>query len=212
MKTFIATTGRLIGLSVAALLAIAAPVTNAFSQPASPVGQWDCVMSGNGQNGILFLNFTALTDGITGLPIFEGVFVQGGHMKVSTGREGATGQGRTGSTAGTFTNLFGGGAIQGSASDNSVTNLGNVDWFGDSRGNRATWFFDSKGEVVGSFFTVLDATAHVTNFFQTCVDEAVHIPLTNGSFNLEVAFCSRTRSSSPTSRGPPRMVNSVSPT
>ncbi len=192
MKTFFATSGRWIGLSVAALLAVAAPITNVFSQPASPVGEWDCVMTGNGQNGIIFLNFSAQTDGITGLPVFEGIFVQGGHKKVSStddGRNGSSGNSRGGVGSNTFTNLFGGGFIDGSASDTNM-NIGPDDWLGDSRGHRGTWFFNSKGQVVGSYFTVLDATSHVTNFFQTCVDEVLTIPLTNGgSFPLEVSFC-----------------------
>lgn len=191
MKTFFANSGRFLGLSVAALLAIAAPVTTALSQPASPVGQWDCVMSGNGQNGILFLNFTDVTDGNSGLPIFEGVFVQGGHKRVQTGRQGSVGVGRTGgATSDTFTNIFGGGLIQGSASDTTVTNIGPEDWFADSRGNRGTWFFNSKGKIVGSYFTVLDATSHVTNFFETCIDEPLLIHEPGGTnLPIQVAFC-----------------------
>jgi len=191
MKTLFATSGRWIGLSVAALLAVVAPVTNAFSQAPSPVGQWDCVMSGNGQDGIIFLNFTDQTDGLTGLPVFEGIFVQGGHKKIDTGtgRGGSTGNSRGGVTSVSFTNLFGGGFIDGSASD-TVTNIGPEDWLADSRGHRGTWFFNSKGQVVGSYFTVLDASSHVTNFFQTCIDEVLAIPLTNGgAFNVQVAFC-----------------------
>lgn len=190
MKTILANTGRFLGLSMAGLLAFLAPVSDALSQPASPVGVWDCVMTGNGQDGILFLNFTDVSDDATGLPVFEGLFIQAGHKKVQSGRSSSTGNNRGGtSSAGTFTNLFGGGFINGSAQGVAV-NIGPEDWLEDSRGNRGTWFFDSKGQTVGSFYTVLNASAHATNFFSTCIDQPVQVPLTNGGvYNFEVAFC-----------------------
>jgi hypothetical protein len=200
MKTFLAIPGRFIGLSLAALLAALAPASNALSQPASPVGQWDCIMSGNGQSGILFLNFTDQSDSTNSItnptpPIFEGIFVQAGRKKLPTGRAGAIGTGRAGTGTASFTNLFGGGYINGSA-NGGVTNIGPGDWaplgsqdIPDSRGYRGYWFFNSKGQVVGSYYTVLNATARITNYFDTCIDEALTIPLTNGSFNLQVQFC-----------------------
>ncbi|HEY2081409.1 MAG TPA: hypothetical protein VGI88_01395, partial [Verrucomicrobiae bacterium] len=104
MKTLIANPGRLVGLATAAMIALLSPALNALSQPASPVGIWDCVMSGNGQNGILFLNFTADTDLGNGLPVFEGLFIQAGRLNLSgSGRNGSTGSTRSGAGA-SFTN------------------------------------------------------------------------------------------------------------
>ena len=191
MKTFITNPGRLLGLATAALLAVVTPAAQAVTQPPSPIGQWDCVMSGHGQNGIIFLNITEDLDTVSGLPTFEALFVQAGHTKIQAGREGTTGgTGRDGSSNdSSFTNLFGGGFVFGSAGPVANNGAGD-DWLSDSRGHRGNWFFNSKGQTVGSFYTVLNATARITNYFQTCVDEPLTIPLTNGgSFNIDVAFC-----------------------
>jgi hypothetical protein len=192
MKKFFANPGRLLGLAIATVLTLAAPAgAKGLKQPNSPTGQpWDCIMTGNGQDGILFLNFTEDNDLTSGFPTFEGIFVQAGHKKVQTGREGSTGVGRTPSgSVDSFTNLFGGGFIDGTAG-NVADNGGPGDWMDDSRGHRGNWSYNSKGQVIGSFYTVLSATSRITNFFETCIDEVLPIPLTNGtSFNIEVAFC-----------------------
>jgi hypothetical protein len=189
MKTIFANPGRLLGLATAALLAVVAPAAQAVTQPKNPVGQWDCVMSGNGQNGIMFLNITEDIDTTTGLPTFEALYIQAGHTKFQTGRSSSTGTGRDGSSASAFTNLYGGGFVFGSAGPVANNGTGD-DWLGDSRGNRGNWFFNSKGQVVGSFYTILNANNRITNYFQTCIDEPLTIPLTGGgSFNIEVSFC-----------------------
>lgn len=194
MKNVFTTFGRRVaGLSTAALLAFAAPVLNSFAQPASPVGAWDCIMTGNGQNGILFLNFTGDSDGPNGvgLPIFEGLYIQAGHKKVggASGRNGASGTGRTQGSVASVTNLFGGGFLAGSATG-IYTNVGPDDWLTDSRGYRGYWFFNNKGQVVGSFYNVLNSTALTTNFFETCTNNTIQIPLTNGGFySLSFDFC-----------------------
>jgi hypothetical protein len=190
MKKFIKNSGLAIGLSIAALLAPIAPAGAAgIKQPPSPVGVWDCIMTGNGQDGIIFLNFTDKVDTNSGLPTFEGLFVQAGHKKLQTGRDGSQGVGRTPSTpGGIFTNLFGGGYINGSAG--AISNNGtHGDWLSDSRGHRGNWFYNSKGQTVGSYYTVLNAKSGITNYFETCIDEPLTIPLTNGSFNIQVQFC-----------------------
>ncbi|HXT10587.1 MAG TPA: hypothetical protein VN873_03420 [Candidatus Angelobacter sp.] len=192
MKTFLANSARCLGLAAAALLAQTAPVLAA--QPTSPVGQWDCLMNGNGQNGILFLNFTADIDPVTGLPTFEGILAQAGHKGFKSGSDGRPGGGGTGTRGSgadftSVTNIFGGGFIDGGAGE-VADNGGPGDWLADSRGHRGTWFFNSKGQVVGSFFIVLNASGVVTNFLETCVDEVLTVPLTNGGvFNQQVQFC-----------------------
>lgn len=190
MKTFILNPGRFLGLATAALLAVVTPAAQAVTQPPNPVDQWDCVMSGNGQNGIMFLNITEDIDTTTGLPTFEALFVQAGHTKIQNGRAGSVGTGRDGSSSpSSFTNLYGGGFAFGSAGPVANNGTGD-DWLIDSRGHRGNWFFNSKGQVVGSFYTVLNANNRITNYFQTCIDEPLSIPLTNGgSFNIEVSFC-----------------------
>ncbi|HEX4262997.1 MAG TPA: hypothetical protein VH597_01555 [Verrucomicrobiae bacterium] len=190
MKTLVTNRRRLASLATGALIALLAPALNALSQANPPVGMWDCVMSGHGQNGILFLNFLPQSDLGNHLPVFEGVFIQAGQLKVSgAGRDaGSTGSTRSGS-GGIITNLFGGGFINGSASG-VATNVGEGDWFNDSRGYRGYWAYDNKGRTVGQFYTVLNGTANVTNFFDTCIDEILPIHLTNnGSFNIHVDFC-----------------------
>ena len=184
MKTIFAKTGRLLGLTTAALLAVVAPAAQAVTQPSSPEGQWDCVITGAGQSGIIFLNFTTDTDINTGLPTFEGLIAQAGRKRPASG---STSGSRTTSSA-SFTNVFGGGFISGSAGD--VNHNGDPEWLEDSRGHRGSWFFNSKGQVIGSFYTVVNATGNVTNFFDTCIDEFVPIALTNGNtFFAPVQFC-----------------------
>jgi hypothetical protein len=193
MKTFFAkNSGRLLGLATMAMLALTAPVARAVIIPVTPVGQWDCLINGAGQTGIIFLNFTEDIDPNSGFPTFEGIWVQAGHQKNSTGSSGdprGTGTGRATSSS-TFTNLFGGAFIHGVAGP-VANNGGSGDWLADSRGRRGDWFYNSKGQVVGSFFTVVDATSTVTNFFQMNASTNFDIPLTNGEsfpFSFNVSF------------------------
>src|ERR1041384_3884035 len=87
MKTFIAKShGLLLGLAAGGLVALASPTAQAVIVPVSPVGQWDCVITGAGQQGIIFLNFTDDIDPISGFPTFEGIWVEAGH----TGKLGNT--------------------------------------------------------------------------------------------------------------------------
>jgi hypothetical protein len=175
---------------ITASVAIAALALSAKAQlptPPSPVGQWDCIVSGPGQDGIMFMNFTSDIDTNNGLPTFEAVFVHAGRQTIPTGRNGVPIATRAGN--GSVTNLFGGGFINGSAGP--VANNGDVnDWLPDSRGHRGNWFFDSNGRIVGSFYTVVNATTGVTNFFQMCVETNLSIPLTNGStFDVPIDIC-----------------------
>lgn len=193
MKTFLAYSARRAGLSIAGAFALIVLATNGLAQPAqpaSPVGQWDCIMSGPGLSGIIFLNFTTDLDTNTGFPTFEGVFVQAGHdqNQDASGRGGSTGNSRSG-TSDSNTNLSGGGFINGTAGG-VADNGGESDWLANSVGYRGDWFFDDKGRVVGSYYTVGNASADVTNYLPTCVDEIVSIPLTNNTtFNVVVDFC-----------------------
>lgn len=186
--------GRLAKLMAAGLMAIGVHSAQAIIIPTSPVGQWDCVIDGPGQAGIIFLNFTQDLDTNSGFPTFEGFFVQAGHQgnnsSSSSGR-GTTTTGRGGSPgANSFTNLFGGGFIEGAAGGVAENGTGD-DWLADSRGHRGNWFFNSKGQIVGSFFTTLNATTIVTNFFETCTNASFSVQLTNGTsqtFSFDTCF------------------------
>jgi hypothetical protein len=184
MKTIFAKhSGRIISFAAVTVLALSAWTAQALILPVSPTGQWDCVISGPGQTGIIFLNFTEDVDTNSGFPTFEGFFLQAGHQAntaASTSGRGTTGTGRSGSGANSFTNLFGGGFIEGAAGPVAENGTGD-DWLWDSRGHRGNWFYNSKGQVVGSYYTVLNATSTITNFFQTCVDTSFSVQLTNGN-------------------------------
>src|SRR5580765_1266943 len=96
MKKFIAKNyGRLLGLAATALVAIA-PAAQAVVIPVSPVGQWDCIINGAGNTGIIFLNFTEDIDPNSGFPTFEGLFIVAGH----TGKNNNSGDPRSGSGGG----------------------------------------------------------------------------------------------------------------
>jgi hypothetical protein len=198
MKTTLAKHyGRLLKFAAVGLMAIGVHTAQAVIIPVSPVGQWDCVINGPGQSGIIFLNFTEDLDTNSGFPTFEGFFVQAGRLgttssstsgrgTVATGRSGS---GSSGSSSSSFINLFGGGFIEGAAGGVAENGTGD-DWLADSRGNRGNWFFNSKGQIVGSFFTTLSATTIITNFFDWCTNTSFTVQLTNGSSqNFQFATC-----------------------
>ena len=184
MKTNLTSGNKLHATILATLLGAGAYLCQAAPPPPhSPVGRWDCVTSGGGQDGIIFLNFTTDIDTNNGLPTFEGIFINAGVRSPgssSSSRNAGVGTGRNASASNPNTNLFGGGSIQGagSVSNNGGTN----DWFEDSRGFRGDWSYDSKGRVVGSYFTIVNISGQHTNFFQTCTNVSVTVLLTNGTF------------------------------
>ena len=187
MKTNFAKLARFV-LAMAASVALTGTV---IAQPASPVGQWDCLINGPGQTGIIFLNFTEDIDPNTGFPTFEGIAIQAGHQGIGpTSARGGSNTGRSGPPSGVIQNVFGGGFIDGAAGA-VADNGGPNDWLSDSRGHRGDWFFNSRGQVVGSFFFVADASAVGTNFFETCASTNFPILLTNGGtfpFSFDVCF------------------------
>jgi len=188
MKAFANYTLRLIGLASSTLLALTAPAARAVIVPVTPVGQWDCTMDGPGQTGIIFLKFTDDVDTNSGFRTFEGFFAQAGHRGTSpdaSSRSEGGGSSRndsSGNSSGnSVTNLFGGGFINGSSGP-VADNGGANDWLIDSREHRGNWFYNSKGQVVGSFYTTLNATGTITNYFESCYSTNFSVHLTNGSF------------------------------
>lgn len=138
--------GRHLLLATAALL-FALVGTSAEATPFGDptTNDWDCVMTGGGQDGVMFLHFTTDVDPLTGLFTFEGVFALGGSRSNPFSARGGTGSGRTNSVPVGFTNIFAGFTLQGPS---SVPN----DWTPISSGNRPDWFWNAKGQLVGSFY------------------------------------------------------------
>ncbi len=194
LKSF-ARKARLLLLPAAALLATLAAGNSYAAQkfPDPTVNDWDCVTTGGGQDGILFLHFTDDIDPDSGFRTFEGMFAQAGARRVSgdpRSNGGDTGRTPQTNVTSTVQNLFGGGSIQGTAGT-VEDNGGPNDWFADSRGLRGIWGFNSKGQLVGFYFTVENTFGVATNFQNTCTNIPVVIPLTNAtvfSTNIDVCF------------------------
>lgn len=134
----------------------------AFGDPTG--NDWDFLVRGGGQDGILFLHFTKDLDPNNNLPTFEGVFVYAGnlHTPPTSARSTGVGPGRTTGSPISLTNLFGGGFIQG-VSGTVADNGGTNDWFPDSTGLRGDWFYNTKGQIVGSYYSVIVIAAGTTN-------------------------------------------------
>lgn len=164
MKSYLQKLTRVMRNRGKVLLAMTAVFSTALvtnSHAAVPFGDptgndWDFVVKGGGQDGIMFLHFTKDLDPNNNLPTFEGIFVYAGNRHPATPTDRNTGgTGRTGSSPNTFTNLFGGGIIQGTAG-RVANNGGSNDWFApDSTGLRGDWFYNAKGQIVASYFTVI---------------------------------------------------------
>lgn len=153
----LANKGREVLLAVLVLLtATIATRSNATAFGDPTVNDWDFVVSGGGQDGILFLHFTKDLDPNSGLPTFEGVLVYAGKKSIPVNTRGSDVSGRTNTIAPGFTNLFGGSLIQG------VAGIPN-DWLPGSTGSRSDWFYNTKGQIVGSFFTVIFLDPNSTN-------------------------------------------------
>lgn len=173
----------LLGTAMFLLIALAAP---SHATPfALPTGNdWDCITSGGGQDGVMFLHFTTDLD-TNGFATFEGIFAIAGQknfptVNARTGLPGSSGTGRTNTSFPGFTNLFGAGFV-GGPGVGFPNNGGDNDWLTDSRGFRGVWFFDSKGRIVGSYFIVENVTGVVSNYFAMCTNVILSVLLTNGT-------------------------------
>lgn len=159
----------LFGIATFSIPAEAAP----FDSPA--LNNWDCVTTGAGQDGISFLSFSTDVD-TNGLYMFNGYFLVAGKKGLgsnSNGRPGSLGVGRggSGSTNTTIVNLYGGGPINGN------------------------WFFDEKGRIVGSFYTIVNATGIQTNYLESCITTNITFTVLNSTNGIDyitstnVEFC-----------------------
>lgn len=148
---------RLLGCALSVLIGSATGICHAAPFDI-PTGTWDCITSGGGQDGITFISFSdpAVTDA-NGFPTFTGTYINAGQKNTTTsGRNVGGGTGRVGSgSSSAGINLFGGGSFSGD------------------------WFFDSRGNVVGSYFTVVNPTGVKTNFHEMCASTNVLLALTN---------------------------------
>jgi hypothetical protein len=131
-----------------------------------PTGNtWDCITSGGGQDGITILTFGTETN-LNGLYTFSGYFVH-------AGKKGGGGTDARGGSTGDRT--------ENSGSSNSVMNLFGAGNIGGS------WYFDSNGRIVGSYYTVVNVTGLQTNYSATNV--LVFVDAGNGdTTNVVVAF------------------------
>lgn len=153
--TRLANKGREVLLAALVLLtATIAPRSQATAFGDPTLNDWDFIVSGGGQDGVMFLHFTKDLDPITGLPTFEGVLVYAGKKSIPFDPRSTGVSGRTNATTPGFTNLFGGGFIQGTVGT-VADNGGPNDWLPDSTGMRGDWFYNTKGQLVGSYFTVI---------------------------------------------------------
>lgn len=129
----------------------------AYAQQRSPVGSWDCLISGGGQQGIAFLTFVDNGTNRT----FSGYQLE--VSKVSNGSElpspndrsnGARGDMVETNTAAGDTNVFGFSPISG------------------------PWNYDEKGRVIGYFTQKINAVGVVTNFQQMTVYDYTNVEYT----------------------------------
>ena len=122
------------------------------AQP-SPVGTWDCTISGRNQGGLAFLDFGP-SNTFTGFRLLSGLHpFASSSGTVAVGRDGE-GIGRDGSGS---TSVSTGSSGNGSGGN---SNLIGSDMF------HGTWFFDEHDRVVGKFIEVVGAGE------QTCTTNA----------------------------------------
>jgi hypothetical protein len=173
-QTLLRTCGK---AGAAALLcfgfATAGPAARAAT-PESPVGVWDCVMSGAGQQGIAFLTFS--DDGT-----FSGYELQATAPKVDN-TVVSPGRNDDGDT----------GRLPGQTTINTNVSAITMYVFGFG-GIGGPWAFDNKGRIIGNFYQVLNPAAATTNWFQTCINSDVTLTtyLGTNQFTSQAAlgFC-----------------------
>jgi hypothetical protein len=140
---------RLRNLVLAAALTALGSAATVCEAASSPVGTWDFVSSGSGQQGLAYITFDSDNT-------FNGfVLVAGKRESGPTGRDGAPASGRndsdssSGSSHSSFDILFGSTPING------------------------PWHFDNKGRVVGFFTELVNIQSVVTNYGPTNVLEFI---------------------------------------
>jgi hypothetical protein len=133
------------------------PCQAAPAAPRSPVGVWDCLLSGSGQQGIAFLTFSS--NGSSNW--FSGYELQATPPK--TGGITTVVEGRNDGDAG---------RVPGLSATNAASTPTNNYVFGFT-GVQGPWTYDNKGRVVGYFSQVLNQAAPTTNWLQTCVNTNV---------------------------------------
>jgi hypothetical protein len=162
---------RLVGASALGLLALAA--TSQAAAPKSPVGTWDCVMSG-AREGLASMTFHA-----------DGTFTNIEVLVPKPAKAPAPNNDNRGGD--------GVGRFPGDSSGGSVTNKTlppHTDLFG-SQETSGLWTFDIRGRVIGSFYEISEPT-YATNAItppSTNLDLTLYeVPTTNAS-SLGDEFC-----------------------
>jgi|GEM_PF-2073121 len=121
----------------------------------SPLGSWDCVMSGGGQAGLAVITFGTNQDSygnfsLTGYELLASLPIT---ASSATNPRGAGGVGRTNGNSNSSTN-----AASGS------TNI-----FGFVPSVQGPWNYDSAGRVIGYFFFPVAIPAGSTNFVTNAI-------------------------------------------
>jgi hypothetical protein len=148
--------GRAAGIAALVCCCVVPSLSHAApAPPKSPVGTWDCLMSGSGQQGIAFIRFSS--NGSSNW--FSGYELQATPPKtggIATVVEGRNDTGDTGRVPGlSATNATG------TPTNNYVFGFTSV---------QGPWTYDSKGRVIGYFTQVINPADATTNWLQTCVN------------------------------------------
>ena len=151
--------------SAAALLLLGS--TGMLQAQPSPVGTWDCTISGRNQGGIAFLDFGP-SNTLTGFRLLSTL-----HPTPSS--RGTVTVGRGGADVGRGGDSGSGSTVSSSGGSSGNTNLVGFDTFNGS------WNFDEKGRVVGKFTEVVGGgLSCTTNVTVSTITGSTVVPQTNG--------------------------------
>lgn len=164
------------GLAIAAMLLLGVLAAAGFN---SPVGTWDFMLNGSGEQGIAFLTFVSDSPSATSGSFYGYELISSPHnITVPGGRNPGADAGRTGSGTSTnqsaITYLFGFGPISG------------------------PWQYDTSGRVIGFFDQVVNSSGPTVNWLGNCVEAFVPYATTAVATNgtvvdtnaiMNLAFC-----------------------
>ena len=169
-------------LATAGLLMLGAQMA-AAQQFKSPVGTWDFVLSGSGQQGLAFLTFVETTNTL-GNGVFDGYEIITGPNNPPGSTDGriSGGDPDRNSTGETTT------------STNAVSTNTLVFGFDHLKGR---WGYDEHGRILGYYAQVLNSAGPSLNWLGTCMEAALPYPaavlsgtnLVNLTATMNLDFC-----------------------
>ncbi|HET7623977.1 MAG TPA: hypothetical protein VFM25_01840 [Verrucomicrobiae bacterium] len=146
-------------LTLAASLLLAASVINVQAQFKSPVGTWDFVIGGSGESGIAFLTFSD-EPGENGLFSFNGYEILAPKRTVIVQQNNNDDSGRGGTDVGRGGSDGRDGGTSGTNTQSTVISKTNLFGFSEIHGS---WYYDTRGRVVGYFGFSIDGGPTGTN-------------------------------------------------